>query len=194
MPSLVSSSPTISRRSRPLAKISTRSQISASCSASELAQITDMPSAAALRSAAKICWRVPTSTPCVGSSSSSSEGDAVHPARDQHLLRVAAGQRRQLQDGIVGPDLERGAELPRLAHHRAVAHAAAAEEAADVGQEHVVDDLQAVDAAGSLPVGGQQRETEVDRARAGSCRPAAGPPLRRWRCRPSVPARAPNTR
>ena len=148
---------------RPLAKTSTRSQISASCSASELAQITDMPSAAALRSAAKICWRVPTSTPCVGSSSSSSEGDAVHPARDQHLLRIAAGQRRELQrrDRWAAPRRRRRASAPRGASRRCAC--GRPEEAADVGQEHVVDDRQAVDAAGALPVGGQQREAQVDR-------------------------------
>ena len=129
--------------------------MSASCSASELAQITVMPFSAALRRAAKICWRVPTSTPCVGSSSSSSDGARFIQRAISTFCALPPERAESFSDGIVGTDLERRAKNARRTHHFAVPHAAAAEEAAHVGQKHVVDDGEAIDAAGTLPIGGK---------------------------------------
>ena len=64
----------ISAAMRPRDNTSTRSQMSASWSASELAHRTAVPRSAASRMARKMVRRAPTSTPCVGSSSSNRVG------------------------------------------------------------------------------------------------------------------------
>ena len=52
---------------------------------------------------------------------------AVHPSRNQHLLRIASGKRRELEPRIVGLDLEPRAQLARFALHRTVLHPAGRE-------------------------------------------------------------------
>ena len=59
---------------RPRANTSTRSQISASCSASELAHTTTCRDGGRAQCARRSARAVPTSTPCVGSSSSKKLG------------------------------------------------------------------------------------------------------------------------
>ena len=185
MPSLVSSSPTISLADAPLGE--------------------DQHAVADLRRAARPRnWRrSPTCLlppPCAGPQISA--GGCRHRRLASARRAAAARATRFIQraistfcalppdsadsfrPGSLGRTSKAAPSCPRLADHLAVAHAAALEEAADVGQEHVVDDLQAVDAAGALPVGGQQRETEVDRRTRVQVGLRHRPPLRRWRCWP----------
>lgn len=102
MPSLVMPAPVSSSQTAPREKTSRRSQILLSCSLSELAQIIDIPRRAAARSAAKICARVPTSTPCVGSSSSSRRG----PRFIQRAISTFCALPPESAAGLDGIELE----------------------------------------------------------------------------------------
>ena len=163
--SFVTSAPTSSRQTRPRPKTITRSQ-----SERELlvvgARAEDVHAALLAprsRISSKICCRAPTSTPCVGSSSSRSRGSVWNHFASSAFCWLPPRERAVRQRRVVRPHVE-------LAHQRARSRGACAARSSAIAVEVAVEHRRA---RGSPTTGSEPTLPSVCRSAGISASPAA---------------------